>query len=224
MDKIIGNKKCRIFQRGESGIIFFIGMQSGCEKEFEEICKRVCEMTDKAFVLFCFECENWNDDFSIWENGAVFGNETFGGNGYKTLEWLEKSALPYVKNEYKDAPIIISGYSLSGLFSLWAFYESKSFCGAVSCSGSLWFTGWERYIKSHFAHHKSIIYLSLGNNEEKTKNKIMSTVGDMTRLTYDTILNDENIEKCKLEYNEGGHFKDAEMRLAKGIVWAVENM
>ena len=44
-------------------------------------------------------------------------------------------------------------------------------------------------------------YLSLGDKEEKTRNKVMATVGERIKMQYD-ILNNDRV----LEWNSGNHF------------------
>lgn len=68
----------------------------------------------------------------------------------------------------------------------------------------------------------NLIYLSLGNKEEKTKNKVMERVGEAIR-THDSVLNEQKILHT-LEWNEGGHFIDSELRLARGFLWCIESL
>ena len=66
------------------------------------------------------------------------------------------------------------------------------------------------------------IYLSLGDTEEKTKNKVMSAVGDNIRK-QEELLKNNNISTI-LEWNKGGHFNDSDLRVAKAFVWCIENL
>lgn len=109
------------------------------------------------------------------------------------------------------------GYSLAGLFALWAAYECDCFSGIICCSGSLWFQDWDIYVEEHTLHSKCKIYLSLGGREEKTKNKVMARVGDRTREQKKKLEKDPMAERVFLEWNAGGHFADEGKRLAKGI-------
>ena len=59
------------------------------------------------------------------------------------------------------------------------------------------------------------VYLSLGNREEKTNNRIMARVGDNIRLQKE-LLDRQDIEGV-LEWNEGNHFSAVEERTAKGF-------
>ena len=59
-------------------------------------------------------------------------------------------------------------------------------------------------------------FLSLGDREEKTRNKVMATVGDRIKMQYDNLYND-----CVLEWNSGNHFADPDKRTAKGFAWLI---
>ncbi|MBO5144659.1 MAG: alpha/beta hydrolase [Lachnospiraceae bacterium] len=190
-------------------------------------------LENRPFLLVAYEADNWNDDFSPWKAAPVFGTEGFGGGADKTLKWLVDDCIPYIEAEdsfYTKGAAEVSrftvGYSLAGLFSLWAYCECDLFTGAVCCSGSLWYDGWLDYIdrRQPAFDRKGLryLYLSLGDKEEKTKNKRMAAVGDNTRA-LSAFLNEkrENII-CTLEWNRGGHFSEPEMRVIKGIVWVTD--
>ena len=145
---------------------------------------------------------------------------SFSGGGRKTLDWLLNDCIPYCEKEYAlTGERILCGYSLAGLFSLWAFYESQAFGGVISCSGSLWFGEWISYAERHIAPQNSSVYLSLGNREEKARDHVMATVGDCTRRQYELVCGDKNVPRHILEWNDGGHFNEPEKRIAKGIKW-----
>ena len=64
------------------------------------------------------------------------------------------------------------------------------------------------------------VYLSLGNKEEKTRNQVMATVGDRIREAHE-YLTEKGID-CTLEWNQGNHFKDADIRTAKAFAWVLK--
>ena len=74
------------------------------------------------------------------------------------------------------------------------------------------------YMREHRPYAGSI-YLSLGDKEEKTRNSVMASVGDRIREAYE-LLKDQQIETV-LEWNQGNHFKEADIRTAKAFVWAL---
>lgn len=114
----------------------------------------------------------------------------------------------------------LGGYSLAGLFALWAAYQTDVFKGVVAASPSVWFPGFAEYMKKNEIKTNTV-YLSLGNREEKTRNPIMANVGDRIREAY--VLLKERGVNCILEWNEGNHFKDADIRTARAFAWALNN-
>ena len=190
------------------------------DNEVEEILKN----TDKLFSLIAFKIENWNSELSPWEAPPAFGNKSFGSSAKDTLEFIETRLIPTVKEKYNldnDIKFILGGYSLAGLFSLWSAYKSNTFSGIAAASPSVWFNGWEDFMDNNTPLSKAI-YLSLGDTEEKTKNKVMSTVGDNIRKQEELLKND-NINTI-LEWNKGGHFSNSDLRVAKAFVWCIENV
>ena len=143
--------------------------------------------------------------------------------GMSGLLELRQAASEFVKEKYNlgdEIIFILGGYSLAGLFSLWSAYKSNTFPGIAAASPSVWFNGWEEFMNNN-TPLSNTIYLSLGDTEEKTKNKVMSAVGDNIRKQEELLKND-NINTI-LEWNKGGHFSNSDLRVAKAFVWCIEN-
>lgn len=180
----------------------------GIENEFAEI-KRYSE---KDFCLITVKVNDWNNDLSPWKAPAVFGKDDFGGGASKTLEDLLKLCADKGKTNY------IGGYSLAGLFALWAAYQTDVFSGVAAASPSLWFPDFDAYMKKNGIRTENV-YLSLGDREEKTRNPVMATVGDRVREAH-VLLKERNVN-CILEWNNGNHFMDADIRTAKAFTWVM---
>ena len=179
--------------------------------------------TEKLFSLIAFKIEDWNNELSPWEAPPVFGNKSFGSGAKDTLEFIENRLIPTVKEKYNlndEVRFILGGYSLAGLFSLWSAYKLDTFFGIAAASPSVWFNGWEEFMNNNTPLSNNI-YLSLGDTEEKTKNKVMSKVGDNIRK-QEQLLKNDNINTI-LEWNKGGHFSDSDSRVAKAFVWCIVN-
>ena len=115
---------------------------------------------------------------------------------------------------------VIAGYSLAGLFALWAAWNSGYFRMVASVSGSLWYPGFADFTESHETAGKvEGVYLSLGDREDKGGSRIMRTVGEST-ARVERALREKGINTA-YEMNNGGHFSDPEGRLAKGIAWVI---
>ena len=172
-----------------------------------------------------FAVENWNDSLSPWPADPVWGDEAFGGNAEKTLEELLR-VISTVRKEYalrEDIPVVIVGYSLAGLFALWSAYQTDIFTGVAAASPSVWFPDWIGYCSSHIIH-TDYVYLSLGDREAKTRNRVMSTVQDCIVREYDELKSSPGIKNTVLEFNPGNHFRDPEERLAKAFRWNIQQI
>lgn len=180
----------------------------GIENEFAEI-KRECE---KDFCLITVKINDWNNDLSPWKAPAIFGKDSFGGGASKTLEELLRLCTD------KDKTYYIGGYSLAGLFALWAAYQTDIFSGVAAASPSLWFLDFDGYMKKNRILTGNV-YLSLGDREEKARNPVMATVGDRMREAH-KLLKERNVN-CMLEWNNGNHFKDPDIRTAKAFAWVM---
>ena len=195
--------------------VVMIQMADDHDLEFiESEVKEIQKLTDADFCLIVIKVQNWNLDLSPWKAPAVFGKEDFGGGAEKTL----KEVLKYCSD--RDKKYIIGGYSLAGLFALWAAYQTDVFAAVAAASPSIWFPGFVDYMKENEIHSKAV-YLSLGDKEEKERNPVMASVGDCIREASD-ILKDKGI-KTILEWNPGNHFKDADLRTAKAFAWAASS-
>ena len=197
------------------------------EHDIEVLDNEVVEIqnnTDKQFSLIAFKIEDWNNELSPWEAPPAFGNKSFGSGATDTLEFIESRLKPTVKEKYNidnDIKLILGGYSLAGLFSLWSAYKSNTFSGIAAASPSVWFNGWKEFMNNN-TPLSNTIYLSLGDTEEKTKNKVMSAVGDNIRKQKELLKNDKI--NTILEWNKGGHFSDSDIRVAKAFAWCIENL
>lgn len=180
----------------------------GMESEVHEIRKR----TEEDFCLIALKVSDWNSDLSPWPSPAVFKKENFGGKAPETLKEVLKLC------QDPEMTYIIGGYSLAGLFSLWAVYQTHVFQSAAAASPSVWFPGFIDYMKNHKPMADSV-YLSLGDKEEKARNPVLASVGVKIKEAYD-LLSQEGIQTT-LEWNPGNHFRDADIRTAKAFAWAI---
>ena len=165
------------------------------------------------FKLIAFKVSDWNNDLSPWKAPAVFGNEGFGGGAEETFRKIMSHCEDKTKTYY------IGGYSLAGLFALWASYNTDVFKGVAAASPSVWFPGFSEYISERKIGCERV-YLSLGDKEEKTRNRVMSTIGDKIRAAHD-FFSSQGVA-CILEWNEGNHFKDPHIRTAKAFAWVLK--
>lgn len=99
--------------------------------------------TEISFKLIALKINDWNRELSPWKAPAVFDKEDFGDSAASTLNEIMKYCNDDTKTYY------IGGYSLAGLFALWASYQTDLFRGVAAASPSIWFPGFTDYMKDH---------------------------------------------------------------------------
>ena len=218
---LIGNRSCRIY--GEAHAEYLLLQMTG-EHELQSMDHEVTVIAQSSwnFLFAAIPVESWNDELSPWEAPAVWGKESFGGNAADTLRFLTEQVVPTLKQQFnlpENVKIILGGYSLAGLFALWASTQTNLFYGVAAASPSVWFPDWMEFEQQRPIQTQHI-YLSLGDKEEHTKNAVMAVVGDNIRTLHSQLI--ARGADCTFEWNSGGHFKDADLRTAKAFRWTME--
>ena len=217
----IEGKTCYIYDCGSRDTLLVQAVDDHDIEIMDSEVSTIIELAEgDGFTLAAFKVNDWNAELSPWKAPPVFGDDAFAGRAEETLKYVEDeliSALTYGQ----DSKLLIGGYSLSGFFALWAAYQTHLFAGVAAASPSVWFPGWINYVSDK--NIKSpYVYLSLGDKEEKTKNAVMQTVGDNIRKQIEILKADEGCNDCILEMNQGNHFKEPDIRTAKGFAWLLK--
>ena len=181
--------------------------------EIKDEVAEIQHLTSMDFELIAVKVDDWNKELSPWKTPAVFGNEDFGDGAVQTLEEILLLCSDKSKTYY------IGGYSLAGLFALWAAYQTDRFSGVAAASPSVWFPGFSAYMREH-RMKTGTVYLSLGDREEKTRNPVMAQVGACIRDAC-SWMSEQGIN-CTLEWNQGNHFQEPDVRTAKAFAWVME--
>ena len=166
----IRNRPCRIY--GEAHAEYLLLQMTG-EHELQSMENEVAAIAQSAhhFLFAAIPVESWNDALSPWEAPAVWGKQGFGGNAADTLRFLTEQVIPTLKQQFElseNVKIILGGYSLAGLFSLWASTQTDLFHGVAAASPSVWFPGWMEF-EQKYPMQTQRVYLSLGDKEERTQ-------------------------------------------------------
>ena len=173
------------------------------------------------FTLVAISNLDWNHDMAPWDSPAAFKNgEAFTGGADNYLRLLVEEIIPKAEKELAGPPARrgIAGYSLAGLFALYAIYQTDVFSRVGCMSGSLWFPGFKEYICSHETKRRpDCIYFSLGDREAKTRNPILKTVQENTETIHAHFLA-QGIDTV-FQLNPGNHFVQGIERTVAGIRW-----
>ncbi len=222
-EKIIGGKRCIIYDCVSSDVLLVQPVDDHDIEVLDSEAAEIDRLTDGAgFTLAAFKVSDWNADLSPWEAPPVFGDEGFAGGAEDTLNYVTDTLVPELTGG-RDVKLFIGGYSLAGFFALWAAYKTDIFSGVAAASPSVWFPGWVDFAGSNTILADRV-YLSLGDKEEKTRNPVMRTVGDNIRRQYELMQTDPVCSECVLEMNPGNHFREPDIRTAKGFAWLLKGI
>ena len=192
----------------------------------------------------------WEENFSPWCAPRVFAKgPNFGDGAQKTLDTLINQVIPWTESELTEPPADrkLVGYSLAGLFSLWAGVSQQVACGCQpddvssqpgpsyvdapvatfqrigAVSGSFWFPGLLDYVDQQLsggAVGLTHAYLSLGDREARTPNPQIMHVRENAELLASR-LESAGITSM-FELNRGNHFQNVEGRMQKALDWLVK--
>lgn len=153
---------------------------------------------------------DWNRDLSPWPASRVFAEgEDFAGGADAFLREITPyaAAMPH--------PAVIAGYSLAGLFALYACTRTDLFAGCACVSGSLWYPDFIPYLQKHPVRCRAV-YFSLGEKEKMTRHPLMKTVED--RMAEAQRIVSAGAASVFVR-QPGGHFREPDRRVREGIRW-----
>lgn len=179
-------------------------------EELEAEAAEIRALAGEDFYLLAYRVLDWNRELSPWDAPPVFGKEPFGSGAEETLK-----ALLELRGD-GDRRCFLGGYSLAGLFALWAACRTEAFAGIAAASPSLWFPGFSAYARER-GLRCGRVYLSLGDREERAKNPVLAGVGDQLRAFHSWL--EAAGTDCVLEWNPGNHFRDPGLRTARAFAW-----
>ena len=214
-------KKICLYRAGEENCPMIVLNHFG--KDADGIARDIIIQGGARIDLLCVYGLNWNNDMTPWYCPPVMkGDAPYTGGADEYLKLLTGKIIPKALTLISGKPdfIGIAGYSLAGLFALYSLYHTDIFSRAASMSGSLWFPDFTEYAGKHTMLVKpDRLYLSLGDKEDHTKNRLLKTVRENTeRLAK--YYREEQIDAV-FELNSGNHFEDASARICKGIKYIV---
>ena len=189
------------------------------EGDGEDVYQALQNMGCTSINLLVVGNIDWNHDMSPWYMPSIYSKEkSFSGGADEYLRLLIDEILLKAKELIEGEPKFtgIAGYSLAGLFAVYAMYKTDVFDRVASMSGSLWFSNFIEYCKrNEYKRLPDKIYFSLGDKEANTRNPVLKTVQDKTieLSEYFKSLGTDVI----FELNPGNHFTDTILRSAKGI-------
>ena len=189
--------------------------------EGQQVWDAVLSAGSPPFSLVAIHDLDWNHDMAPWDSPPAFRQAqscTGGADDY--LRLLTETILPAAEQGLAGVPRWrgIAGYSLAGLFAVYAICRTDVFSRAGSMSGSLWFPGIREYLVSHPPKRRmDCLYFSLGEKESKARNPMLRSVRRNTEeiQAYYRGLGIETVFRL----HPGNHYDHASERTAAGLAW-----
>ncbi|MCM1577432.1 MAG: alpha/beta hydrolase-fold protein [Ruminococcus sp.] len=189
----------------------------------DAVYKLLYESGCNDFTLVTVGNLEWDCDMSPWAIPPVAKGDTpCSGGADEYLKLLETEIIPKAEENLKNVSRRgIAGYSLAGLFAVYALYKTGIFARAASMSGSLWFPKFREFVfENKLKKIPEKIYFSLGDKECKTKNPYFKTVQKNTEA-IEEFYRRQGVETVFI-LNSGGHVDNVTERTAAGIRWILE--
>ena len=220
----IGGRECLLYNEGEEPKVLLIQTLGAQERgSIDSEVDMISEATGTSFVMAAFAIGDWEVELTPWHDPAVSKRQAVGEHAGESLRYITEELIPYLHQEYGEIPIVLGGYSLGGLFSLWAGSESNRFAAIAAVSPSVWIAGWLDYACLHPVK-APYVYLSLGDREEHTRNKVFAQIGNNVRWEYEHLKQTLGSDNTTLVWNPGNHFVEAARRTAKGFAWCIDKI
>ena len=217
---LIDNRPCMVFSMPEPRCLVVTTLGAHERKDFQTLAQMLTKQTSVPFVLAAFTISDWEAELAPLADPALSQRPEVGTQALATLDFVANALLPEMQSRYGSLPVILGGYSLAGLFALWAAYQQPLFAAVAAASPSVWIRGWVPFVQSH-ALLTPNVYLSLGIKEEKTRNSALALVGDNIRAYHDLLTRSLGEEHTALVWHNGGHFTDCTLRLAQALAWCI---
>lgn len=191
-------------------VVLFSGFD---QSNFVEVFRLLKQQDCAPLVLAEFGEINWDRDYSPWEAEGFHGRK-FSGGADRLLTFLPEFISELSRRFGGFGEIYLCGYSLGGLFALYAaaLSEPGVFSGAASCSGSMWFPGWTEFLQKHPLHGR--IYLSLGGREKNSPDPLMASVEEKTKEVKRIT---ERTAQVTFIHEAGGHFSRIPQRICRAV-------
>lgn len=197
--------------------------------QFEEPFNHWIRKHQPALNFVLINANNRTDDYTPWPLQASESMPMdFGGKAAEHLSFFATHVIPFCESKYAFASSeekrVIGGYSLGGLFSLYAAVNTNLFGTALSCSSSLWFPDFLDYLKEHpFKAPHPKLYMSVGDEEGLTATNLTNHQIPNTMMLKDLLEPKFQPGDFKFTLEEGNHGNNISGRAWRAIEWVEEN-
>lgn len=163
---------CKLFVVGEPQVLLIQPSARHEEKNngVQHEVELIAQASGNGFAIVFFDCVEWARALMPWADDAVSRDAEVGSHAPDTLRFIEHTLLPWLRERFGALPCIIGGYSLGGLFALWAARNTDAFAAVAAASPSLWIKGWGEYAATHpiLSPKATILALASGKSRAET--------------------------------------------------------
>ena len=134
---VCSGRECIVCRKNDPEFLLIQPIEKDHTKTLEHQAGLILSGSDLPVLFIAYKVEDWNAEMSPWHADPVFGTEPFGGGAAASLGFIGSELLPAVLSRYGLAPVIpviLGGYSLAGLFSLWCAYQTGTFAGIAAAA------------------------------------------------------------------------------------------
>ena len=117
------------------------------EPDCSEVRRRCFDEGCPDFTFVSVSGLRWNDELTPWPHDCITRSDApYAGEAQGYLRELTEEIMPAVEQEVGGKPSYsaLAGYSLGGLFALWASFHTDAFSRVIKCLGFLVVSGLRR--------------------------------------------------------------------------------
>lgn len=181
----------------------------------------------QEFIWIGIYPEKRQDEYTPWPAPALVPQfEDFKGLGKGYIQFVSEQLKKYIDENYRTKPEAentwMMGYSLGGLISVYAAYETAVFGKIASICGSFWYEGMTEWVKEHEILNKDIkLFMYYGKKEGKGK---ATRQCDAVKCAEEVIksLEEKTCRSLIVNSDEGGHHQYIVERYEKTIFWLAD--
>lgn len=198
-------------------------------EQFKEIFCNWINEHEPVLNFVLIDSKNRSDDYTPWPlQSSEAMPKDFGGKAAEHLKFITTKVIPVCESEYGFASSAdkraIGGYSLGGLFSLYAAVNTDLFGTVLSCSSTLWYPDFLAYLKEHpFKAPHPKLYMSVGDEEGLTATNLTNHQIPNAMMLKDLLEPKFQPGDFKFTLEEGNHGNNISGRARCAVEWVEEN-
>ena len=104
----ISGRECLFYTEGEKPKVLLIQTLGAQERgSIDDEVKMIREMAGVSFVMAAFAIGDWEAELTPWHDPAVSKRQDVGKHAFDTLDYITKSLIPYLKEQFGTLPVVL---------------------------------------------------------------------------------------------------------------------